>query len=378
MRSHPGIDSTPLRNLRLIGLLTWFLVGIPSIVSGVQDGSLFTIRGAAWVTAFLAFAVLFWFSTRAECRLATRIPAIVMQTALWIVCVYFNPGGLLGVLSVIIAVQLGMLALPFALGWIVVQTAALTFLLSNDRRSAFPIAMSYFAFQLFALYTARIANRESEARREVAEAHTKLKIASGLLEISSRSEERLRIARDLHDLLGHHLTALSLNLEVASHLTQGEAREQVEKSKTIARRLLGDVRGVVERLRNEEPLDLAGAVEALGEVLTKPRLVISLEGDLTITDPSIATTALRSLQEIATNSMRHGNAAVLSLHIERVGEKIRIDASDDGIGTDHVVPGNGLRGMRERIAAVGGSMEIRSARDRGFAVLLELPVEAVG
>lgn len=378
MKTNVGIESTQLRNLRLIGLLTWLIVGIPSLVTGVQNGSLFTTRGAAWVTAYVAFAVLFWFSTRAECRPTTRIPAIVLQTALWVVCVYHNPGGLLGVLSVIVAVQLGMIALSFALGWIIVQTAALTFLLSNDGRAAFPIAMSYFAFQLFALYTARIANREADARREVAEAHTKLKIASGLLEISSRSEERLRIARDLHDLLGHHLTALSLNLEVASHLTDGAAREQVEKSKAIAHQLLGDVRGVVERLRNEEPLDLAAAVEALGEVLTKPRLAISLEGDLTITDSSIATTALRALQEIATNSMKHGNAALLSLTIRRVGEMIHIEATDNGGGTDHVMPGNGLRGMRERVAAVGGSMEVRSARDRGFSVFLELPVEAAG
>ena len=85
-------------------------------------------------------------------------------------------------------------------------------------------------------------------------------MATELLEISSRTTERLRIARDLHDLLGHHLTALSLNLEVASHLATGEANEQIEKSKAITKLLLGDVRDVVSRLRNDEPVDLGAAI----------------------------------------------------------------------------------------------------------------------
>ena len=85
-----------------------------------------------------------------------------------------------------------------------------------------------------------VAHSEMEARKSLAEANAELRMTTELLEISSRTSERLRIARDLHDLLGHHLTALSLNLEVAGHLASGDAKEPIEKSKSIAKHLLGN------------------------------------------------------------------------------------------------------------------------------------------
>ena len=123
----------------------------------------------------------------------------------------------------------------------------------------------------------RIAHREALARQALAETNAELKVTSGLLDISSRTEERLRIARDLHDLLGHHLTALSLNLEVASHLAAGEAKESIEKSQAITKQLLSDVRAVVSRLREDEPVDLATALNALRDVIATPSLHIDLE-----------------------------------------------------------------------------------------------------
>src|SRR5947199_59527 len=82
----------------------------------------------------------------------------------------------------------------------------------------------------------------------------------------------LAIARDLHDLLGHHLAALSINLEVARHLSAGEALEQIEKSQAVTKLLLSDVRDVVSRLREDEPVDLTAAVKSLGDVIQKPSL----------------------------------------------------------------------------------------------------------
>src|SRR5207244_2713563 len=82
----------------------------------------------------------------------------------------------------------------------------------------------------------------------------------------------LRIARDLHDLLGHHLAALSINLEVARHMTGGEAREQIEKSQAVTKLLLSDVRDVVSRMREDEPVDLTAAVKSLSDRVRKPGL----------------------------------------------------------------------------------------------------------
>src|SRR5205823_11630373 len=143
-----------------------------------------------------------------------------------------------------------------------------------------------------AFFAVQIAHREANARQALAEANAELKVTSGLLDISSRTEERLLIARDLHDLLGHHLTALSLNLEVASHLAGGEAKEPIEKSKAITKELLADVRAVVSRLREDEPVDLAKALNALRESIATPALHIDLER-VAVNDPAVARIALR-------------------------------------------------------------------------------------
>src|SRR5205814_10238204 len=160
------------------------------------------------------------------------------------------------------------------------------------------LSAAYFAFEAFAVTVARVAQDERAARQKLAEANAELKVATELLDINSRTQERLRIARDLHDLLGHHLAALSINLEVARHLADGEAREQIEKSQAVTKLLLSDVRDVVSRLREDEPIDLNAAVASLREVIQRPSLHLDLGADLqSIRDPAVAQIALRALQE---------------------------------------------------------------------------------
>src|SRR5205807_1519190 len=171
------------------------------------------------------------------------------------------------VLLVIIAAQLGAFPPRFALLAIAANSIVLGFIVSRTDASPIIYALVYFAFSLFSLFSMHVAHSEMEARKALAEANAELRMTTELLEISSRTSERLRIARDLHDLLGHHLTALSLNLEVASHLAAGEAKESVEKSQAITKELLADVRAVVSRLREDEPVDLATALNALRDVI---------------------------------------------------------------------------------------------------------------
>jgi signal transduction histidine kinase len=183
----------------------------------------------------------------------------------------------------------------------------------------------------------------------------------------------LRIARDLHDLIGHHLTALSINLEVASHLVDGQAKEQVEKSKTIAKLLLSDVRDVVSRLREDEPMDLGAALASLRDAVPQPNIHVDAD-HAAVTEPLIAQTVLRAVQEIVTNAVRHSNARNLWLKIATADRALTVDARDDGSGTDRVEFGNGLRGMRERVQQAGGTLEVASMRGRGFEVHVRLPL----
>jgi signal transduction histidine kinase len=363
----------PLRTLVPAGFATWALVGLPQMGSLIQAGTLATTAGLGWLASFMAFGVFFWLSTRDWCRGSCELALVALQSIAALAGVAFQPEGFQPVLLVIVAVQLGEIPIGAALAWIVAQSALLGVALAGyETYSPYAMTLAYVGFQLFGIFVTRIAHQEFEARRNLAERNAELRVVTGLLEINSRTEERLRIARDLHDLLGHHLTALSLNLEVASHLATGEAREQISKSQGLTRTLLTDVRELVGRLRDREPVDVGKALASLRDSVQSPSLRIEGE-NVTVDDPVLAQTLLRAMQEVVTNAIRHSGARRLWLSLTDAGDAIRLVARDDGSGTDHVELGSGLKGMRERVEQAGGSLELASRRGGGFEVRIALP-----
>ncbi|HEX7190104.1 MAG TPA: sensor histidine kinase [Thermoanaerobaculia bacterium] len=357
------------RALNWVGYLTWLIIGIPSVLWESRHHTLGAPHTIVWAICFILFIVCFSISARYEKH---DLPILAAQSALALTCVAMQPlGGMQPVLLVIVAGQLGGMRLRNALLFAAAQMAVLYAVVRNG--DALLIVCAYFAFTMFALFTVRIAHEEAEGRKLLAEANAELKVATELLQISSRTDERLRIARDLHDLLGHHLTALSLNLEVARHLAEGEARSAVEKSQSITKLLLSDVRDVVSAMRHDEAVDLGAAIASLSAAVTTPQLHVDVDRDLAITNAAVAQTALRALQEIVTNAVRHSGARNLWLRVTRKDGSLAIDARDDGVGCDRVAFGNGLRGMRERVEAVRGSLEVITARGKGFEVRVMLP-----
>jgi signal transduction histidine kinase len=161
------------------------------------------------------------------------------------------------------------------------------------------------------------------------------------------TEERLRIARDLHDTLGHHLTALSLQLDVAARLSEGKACVHIQQAHAITRLLLGDVRDVVSRLRETNQLDVAQAIRSMTVAPADLVLHLDLPSSLVVEEASRAETLLRCVQEIVTNTTRHAQARNLWIRLEARPDGIALHARDDGQGTDAVSYGNGLTGMRE-------------------------------
>ncbi|HEU4521901.1 MAG TPA: histidine kinase dimerization/phosphoacceptor domain-containing protein, partial [Thermoanaerobaculia bacterium] len=253
--------STHLRRLVPAGLATWALVGVPQIARLVSAGALGSAAGVAWMACFAGFGAAFWFGSREDCSRRTELTLVVVQSVLAVACIALQPVGFQPVLLVIVAVQLGQIPTAAALVWIAAHSAIHgAILVASGAQMPLGMTLAYFGFQYFGIFVTRIAHQERAARQTLAETNTELRVATGLLEISSRTEERLRIARDLHDVLGHHLTALSLQLEVASHLSSGAAREQIEKSRALTRTLLADVRDVVGKLRDREPVDLRHAL----------------------------------------------------------------------------------------------------------------------
>ncbi|MFI0419154.1 sensor histidine kinase [Spongiactinospora sp. 9N601] len=212
--------------------------------------------------------------------------------------------------------------------------------------------------------------RERRMRRELAEAHVELRAASVILADATRAGERLRIARELHDLIGHQLTVLTLELEVARHRDGDGARPHIERADQVARELLGDVRTTVGRLRADAP-DLRESLTSVVRGIPGLDIGISI-GDDVQAGEELTATLVRVVQEIVTNTIRHADATSLRIRIETAPDHtVRLTAADDGRGCPGVVPGNGLRGLTERVHALGG--DVRLDGSAGFRLTARMP-----
>jgi signal transduction histidine kinase len=276
---------------------------------------------------------------------------------------------------VVVAGQLDDMPQRVAATWIVVQTVALAVISVMVVRPvlALAIAGSFGGFQTFAYVTASLTRREQLARQELSRAHEELLATRALLAESSRNEERLRISRDLHDTLGHHLTALSLQLDVASRLTDGKAAEHVHQAHAITRLLLSDVRGVVSELRTSTRIALGRAIRGLARGSSAFAIHVDVPDGLEIDEGARADALLKCVQEIITNTTRHAAARNLWIVLGRDDGSITLHARDDGRGATAIHAGNGLTGMRERFEALGGGIEFHTAAGRGFEVRGVMP-----
>ena len=382
------------RLLRAAGLYTWALVGIPIILNiwflppsrGVDEAVGFGVNVPMTVISYLAFGLCYWLATRSlgsrDAVASTRgnfVLLLVLTTAA-VAVGYFTQTGLSAMLLLVMAGVLPwILSLRAAVVWLLMAHIPLvpSFMARDDFSFWDALFQStfYVGFSAFVLVTAYVARQQAQARDEQRRLNAELRATRMLLAESARVNERTRISRELHDLLGHHLTALSLNLEVAGHMTEGRALEHVKQAHALAKLLLTDVREVVSQLREGDAIDLGGALLLLTERVPALTIHMNIEEPLTLDDAERAHVLLRCTQEIITNAVRHAGARNLWIHCRREGGQIVIDAHDDGHGADVVIAGNGLRGMRERLRQHGGNMTIESRLGGGFRLCLQLPVD---
>jgi len=230
--------------------------------------------------------------------------------------------------------------------------------------------LSYLTFSAFALFTSYAVQRESKSREELASVNKQLIATQQLLTDNAVQDERLRISRDLHDTLGHHLTALNLQLEVARKITTGKSLEHVEQAQAIAKLLLSDVRDVVADMRAVPALNIHSALQQLAES-TKAKVNLSIDPSLKITNPRVVETLFRLTQEIITNANRHSRADTLTIQINDDGDNCILEAADDLGQVVIVNEGSGIRGMRERVSRLGGEFILHA--QQGIRYHISLP-----
>ena len=354
------------RWLVVAGFGTWLVSALPTMLR-IARGRLSHGDLAVFVVAFAAFGVGFTFLClerhgpwRAR---PVRAALLAIQSAAGLTMIQSGNDLFPAATLVVVAGQLDELSPRAAATWVALQTIGLGIVMLDHMGTASAIATAgvFGGFQLFALATASLTARERRARQDLARAHGELLATRALLVESSRVAERLRISRDLHDALGHHLTALSLQLDVASRLTDGKAADHVQRAHAITRLLLSDVRDVVSELRVGSRFDIAAALRALVARAGTLTVHLDVPDVLELDDPAHADAIVRGVQEILTNTTRHADARNLWIRVESSADRITLQARDDGRGAPAFAIGHGLTGMRERFEECGGSRPLFSA-----------------
>lgn len=227
-------------------------------------------------------------------------------------------------------------------------------------------------FFIFALLSSISSKESDEANQKTQQLNRELLATQHLLGEATRESERTRIARDLHDLLGHHLTALTINLQVASHISNDEAKQSIDQCHALSKLLLNDVREAVSTLRDMPVVNLRELLEiAIRDI---PRLTISLEveEELQLDDVNTAEVLLRLVQESITNTLKHTDAHQANITVCKEPDQVTLRYSDSGGGCQELEPGNGITGMRERVQRLGGELLIESSPTFSLTAIVPL------
>jgi len=362
-----------LHRLFCIAAMTmWLAWGFPVFREFVAGS---TIRSVAvspiWFVAFGAFGAAVLGAMALKLRPGLVWSLLAVQLAAVVAMALILPWAGMSQYLVIIAWQVAMVATPRrALGWVAFQNLAIIGALVQALNPDLCwVLLKSLALQLLMVFTANALRRQAETARALAQTNRELRSAQAIIANTARNAERLRISRELHDAWGHELTALGLQLEIASHVTEpGRANDHVVKAKGLARTLLGKVRDVVGTLREAERCDLKEALEALARSVPTPAVHVKVSPEVRV-GPEQAHALMRCAQEAITNAVRHSNASNLWLQVTSDDQGVRLSARNDGIAQPAASPaGSGLLGMRERVESLGGRLAVQAGVDFGFTV----------
>lgn len=376
----------PLDLLKYAGLFTWVSTGVPLVLQNwIFILPLPRSDQLAWLLLHLAFGAAYWQQVKPLPELAekhTQLFSLVLMTSTALLISHISQTALAGILLIIVAGLLPwMLARIWGLIWLFAQNVGLALVIAQfsgvNFTDAATLAGLFLGISLFAYFGSVVGMHNIRARDDLAKVNSELRATQALLAENTRIAERVRIARELHDLIGHHLTALTLNLEVVTHLVEGKSLEHVQQAHALAKLLLADVREVVSEMRDDDKVDLAGALRVLIEGVPEPRVHLDMPEEMVLTEPKRAQVLLRCAQEMITNSVRHAGARNLWIEVRSDAEGLSLSARDDGRGVSELEIGNGLNGMSERLQQLGGRLEIESKPGAGFTLHAWMPLEAI-
>ena len=373
-------ESTTIGRLwELAAVITWLIVTAFALYLAVEiGGSLAAALPLAAVFALINLGATIYAGWEGVAvRRARMAHAVQLVSALalgYVLPLSFMP--IYTIIWIAMATHLyGMRVVWWFLGLVLLTWYLVMRFAWEEGDSAFISIALYGTFHLFAMLSAFNAIEAATARDRLAAVNRELVATQHLLSEAARHAERTRIARDLHDLLGHHLTALSIRLQTAERKTDGDAQAMVAECRAIARLLLSDVRGAVDTLRGGQGVDIQTAIQLLADGAPGLNVHVQIDEALRVDDVDVAESIVRCIQEALTNTLRHAGAKQCWIRLSQADNRVCLDVHDDGRLSTEIREGNGLRGMRERLSAVNGVLEAH--RVNGSLLLqVEIPLQA--
>jgi signal transduction histidine kinase len=200
-------------------------------------------------------------------------------------------------------------------------------------------------------------------------------LAGRQLTLHAVDGERLRLARDLHDLLGHSLSLITIKSQLARRLLPAEeassAAKEIAEIERVARESLQDVRHAVDGYRQP---DLRSALAGARDALAAAGIASNVDASAGPFPAEIESTLAWAIREGVTNVIRHSHASSCSIRVLRDGREARVEITDNGAAAAQPTPGSGLRGLQERAAARGGRVDATPLPEGGFRVRVSLPL----
>jgi signal transduction histidine kinase len=315
----------------------------------------------------------------------TRVPVVAVTvgvaTGAYLVLGYpYGPVVLSLVVALVAAVLTGHRLVAWLVAGGVLVAHGLATALDPDRGWSWAAATATLAWALLVLTLAEVGR----VRRERALTHRR-----ALAEQRRRraGEDRLRIAQELHDVVAHHMSLINVQASVALHL-RGTHPEQVDEAlrviKGASKEALVELRSLIEVLREGDgpaPRHPAASLAALDDLVERTRyagldLTTRVTGTPEPLSPGVELAAYRVVQESVTNVVRHSGADRAEVVVEHRPGRLVVTVDDDGsgVGDPHALTeGNGIRGMRERAAALGGEVRLEPSPLGGLRVVASFP-----
>lgn len=188
------------------------------------------------------------------------------------------------------------------------------------------------------------------------------------------TEERLRFSRDLHDTVGHSLSAIAVKSELAARLAEVDAAgaaEEMAEVRRLARESLREIRAVVHGYRT---VDLQAELRSVTAVLEAAGIVCTLERDGVDLPDEVGTLLAWVVRESTTNVLRHSTATRCRIALRAEGTEVALEVTNNGGGAPGSLPGSGLAGMTERVSALGGVLTAGPGRQGEFRLRAVLPL----